>query len=109
VDTVAGEMSLIDSSTFYFLDRFKNGALCNFPWHGSYNGDGLNDDNDDVIVDDDDDIQFSSFQFFIIYVPSQQLQGKLQTQHNVDTVNFNGQTQFKAKDTLQEITGRKTY
>jgi hypothetical protein len=26
-------------------------------------------------------------QFFIIYVPSQQLQGQLQTQHSVDTVN----------------------
>jgi hypothetical protein len=27
-------------------------------------------------------------QFFIIYVPSQQLQGKLQTQHSVDTSNY---------------------
>jgi hypothetical protein len=26
-------------------------------------------------------------QFFIIYVPSQQLQGQLQTQHSVDTGN----------------------
>jgi hypothetical protein len=26
----------------------------------------------------------NSIQFFIIYVPSQQLQGNLQTQHNVD-------------------------
>jgi hypothetical protein len=30
-------------------------------------------------------IQFNSIQFFIIYVPSQQLQGQLQTQHSVDT------------------------
>jgi hypothetical protein len=28
-------------------------------------------------------------QFFIIYMPSQQLQGQLQTQHSVDTVNYN--------------------
>jgi cell division protein FtsL len=27
-------------------------------------------------------------QFFIIYVPSQQLQGQLQTQDSVDTVNY---------------------
>jgi hypothetical protein len=26
--------------------------------------------------------------FFIIYVPSQQLQGQLQTQHSVDTSNY---------------------
>jgi hypothetical protein len=30
-------------------------------------------------------IQLNSFQFFIIYVPSQQLQGQLQIQHTVDT------------------------
>jgi hypothetical protein len=30
----------------------------------------------------------NSIQFFIIYVPSQQLQGQLQTQHSVDTVNY---------------------
>jgi hypothetical protein len=29
-----------------------------------------------------------SVQFFIIYVPSQQLQGQLQTQHSVDTGNY---------------------
>jgi hypothetical protein len=27
-------------------------------------------------------------QFFIIYLPSQQLQGKLQTQHSVDKSNY---------------------
>jgi hypothetical protein len=27
-------------------------------------------------------------QFFIIYVPSQQLQGQLQTQHSLDTSNY---------------------
>jgi hypothetical protein len=31
----------------------------------------------------------NSIQFFIIYVPSQQLQGQLQTQHSVDTGNNN--------------------
>jgi hypothetical protein len=30
----------------------------------------------------------NSFQFFIIYVPSQQLQVQLQTQHSVDTSNY---------------------
>jgi hypothetical protein len=30
----------------------------------------------------------NSIQFFIIYVPSQQLQGQLQTQHSVDTGNY---------------------
>jgi hypothetical protein len=30
----------------------------------------------------------SILQFFIIYVPSQQLQGQLQTQHSVDTSNY---------------------
>jgi hypothetical protein len=28
----------------------------------------------------------NSIQFFIIYVPSQQLQGQLQTHHSVDTI-----------------------
>jgi ABC-type antimicrobial peptide transport system permease subunit len=31
---------------------------------------------------------YYSVQFFIIYVPSQQLQGQLQTQHSVDTSNY---------------------
>jgi hypothetical protein len=31
---------------------------------------------------------FNSIQFFIIYVPSQQLQGHLQTQQSVDTSNY---------------------
>jgi hypothetical protein len=30
----------------------------------------------------------NSIQFFIIYVPSQQLQGQLQTQQSVDTSNY---------------------
>jgi hypothetical protein len=30
----------------------------------------------------------SSIEFFIIYLPSQQLQGPLQTQHSVDTGNY---------------------
>jgi hypothetical protein len=30
----------------------------------------------------------NSIQFFIIYVPSQQLQGQLQTEHRVDTSNY---------------------
>jgi hypothetical protein len=31
---------------------------------------------------------WNSIKFFIIYVPSQQLQGQLQTQHSVDTGNY---------------------
>jgi hypothetical protein len=30
----------------------------------------------------------NSIQFFIIYVPSQQLQGQLQTKHSADTSNY---------------------
>jgi hypothetical protein len=30
----------------------------------------------------------NSIQFFIIYVPSQQPQGQLQTEHSVDTNNY---------------------
>jgi hypothetical protein len=46
--------------------------------------------------DDDDD---NSIQFFIIYVPSQQLQGQLQTQHSADTSKLHyGQTLHKIKD-----------
>jgi hypothetical protein len=33
-------------------------------------------------------INNSSIQFFIIYVPSQQPQGQLQIQHNVDKSNY---------------------
>jgi hypothetical protein len=43
------------------------------------------DNNDD---DDDNNNNNNSIQFFIIYVPSQQLQGQLQTQHSVDTSNY---------------------
>jgi hypothetical protein len=31
---------------------------------------------------------YNSIKFFIIYVPSHQLQGQLQTQHSVDTSNY---------------------
>jgi hypothetical protein len=41
---------------------------------------------------------FKSIQFFIIYVPSQQLQGQLQTQHSVDTSNYiMGEHNLKSK------------
>jgi hypothetical protein len=42
----------------------------------------------------------NSIEFFIIYVPSQQPQGQLQTKHNVDT-------QHEDKDKLQASTGGK--
>jgi hypothetical protein len=40
-------------------------------------------------------------------VPSQQLQGQLQAQHSVATGNYIMDTQYKAKDKLQEISVRK--
>jgi hypothetical protein len=46
----------------------------------------LNDDDDDD-DDDDDNNNNNSIKFFIIYVPSQQLQGQLQTQHSADIHN----------------------
>jgi hypothetical protein len=33
-------------------------------------------------------IAHNSIQFFVIYVPCQQLQGQLHTQHSVDTSNY---------------------
>jgi hypothetical protein len=46
---------------------------------------GLNSMNEWVIIII---LNNNSIQFFIIYVPSQQLQGQLQTQHSVDTSNY---------------------
>jgi hypothetical protein len=40
------------------------------------------------LYDDNDDDDNNSIQFFIIYVPIQQLQGQLQTQSNVHTSNY---------------------
>jgi hypothetical protein len=41
----------------------------------------------------------NSIQFFVIYVPSQQLQGQLQTQHSADTSNYiMDKTQYEVKD-----------
>jgi hypothetical protein len=42
-------------------------------------------------------IKFYSIQFFIIYVPRQQLQGQLHKQHSVDTSNYIMSTQHKIK------------
>jgi hypothetical protein len=51
----------------------------------------------------------NSVQFFIIYVPSQQLQGQLQTQHSVDTSNYlmdkhNIKSKTNYRETLEETT-----
>jgi hypothetical protein len=55
-------------------------------------------------------IQFISIQFFIIYVPSQQLQGQLQTQHSVDTsIYIMDKHNIKSKDKLQASTEGKTH
>jgi hypothetical protein len=48
-----------------------------------------------------------SIQFIVIYVPSQQVQGQLQTQHNVDTGNFimekyNVKSKTNYRQTLKE-------
>jgi hypothetical protein len=51
----------------------------------------------------------NSNQFFIIYVPNQQLQGQLQTQHSVDTGNYIiDKHDIKVKDKLQASTGGRT-
>jgi hypothetical protein len=42
---------------------------------------------DAIHDDDDDDNQFISIQFFVIYVPSQHLQGHLQKQHCVVAIS----------------------
>jgi hypothetical protein len=48
--------------------------------------------------DNDDDNNNNSIHFFIIYVPSQQLQGQLQTEHSVDTSNYiMGEHNLKSK------------
>jgi hypothetical protein len=43
-------------------------------------------------------------QFFIIYVPSQQLLGQLQTQHSVDTGNYiMGKHNIKSKTNYRKL------
>jgi hypothetical protein len=69
------------------------------------------DDEDDS--DDDDNSNNNSIQFFIIYVPSQQPQGQLQTQHKVDTSNYimdkhNIKSKTNYKQALQENTIMQT-
>jgi hypothetical protein len=54
-----------------------------------------------------------SIQFFIIYVPSKQLQGQLQTQHSVDTGSYiKGKHNIKTTATYNKckaipVTGRE--
>jgi DUF971 family protein len=52
----------------------------------------------------------NSIQFFIIYMPSQQLQGHLQTQHTVDTSNhIVGKHNIKSKTNYRKKIGGKTH
>jgi galactitol-specific phosphotransferase system IIB component len=44
----------------------------------------------------------NSIQLFVIYVPSQQLQGQLQTQHSAVIGNYIMDKQHMVKDKLQE-------
>jgi hypothetical protein len=54
-------------------------------------------------------IIINSIQFFIIYVPSQQLQGQLQTQHSVDTGKYiMGEHSLKSKSN-ERYTGGKPH
>jgi hypothetical protein len=51
-------------------------------------------------------------QFFIIYVPSQQLQGQLQMQHSVDTGNHvkdKHEIRVKTRGKLQTSTGERKH
>jgi hypothetical protein len=55
-------------------------------------------------------IQFNSIQIFIIYVPSQQLQGQLQTQHSVDTGNYvMDRHNIKSKTNYMQALEEKTH
>jgi hypothetical protein len=50
----------------------------------------------------------NSIQFFIIYVPSQQLQGQLQTQHSVDIGNYiMEQCNLKSKTNYRQAMEKK--
>jgi hypothetical protein len=60
--------------------------------------------------DDDDDDDDNSIQFFIIYVPSQQPQGQLQTQHSTDIHNYIMDTkQKKTKTNSVALSPRANY
>jgi hypothetical protein len=55
-------------------------------------------------------IQFNWIQFFIIYVPSQQPQDQLQTQHSVDTSNYIMDKHYiKSKTNYKETLEETTY
>jgi hypothetical protein len=52
----------------------------------------------------------NSINIFIIYVSSQQLQGKLQTQHSVDTGNYiMDRRNIKTRDKLQASIGERKH
>jgi hypothetical protein len=58
--------------------------------------------------DSNDSNNNNAIQLFIIYVPSQQLQGQLQRQHSEDKSNcIMDKTQYKVKDKLQASTEGK--
>jgi hypothetical protein len=53
--------------------------------------------------------EYNSIQFFIIYVPSQQLQSQLQTQHSVDTSNYiMDRHNIKSKTNYKQALDEKT-
>jgi ABC-type Mn2+/Zn2+ transport system ATPase subunit len=58
---------------------------------------------------DDDESNNNSIKLLIIYVPSQQLQGQLQTYHSVDTVYTMEKHNTKSKGKLYASTGGKTH
>jgi hypothetical protein len=50
----------------------------------------------------------NSVEFFIIYMPSQQLQGQLQTQHSADTSNYIMDKQYiKSKANYRQVLKEK--
>jgi hypothetical protein len=54
-------------------------------------------------------INNNSVQFFIIYVPSQQLQGQLQTQHSADKSNYiMGKHNIKSKTNYSKYWRKNT-
>jgi hypothetical protein len=60
-----------------------------------------------ILESDDDDANTNSVKFFIIYVPSQQLQGQLQTQHSVDTSTYIME-QYNIKTSYKQAMEEKT-
>jgi hypothetical protein len=69
-----------------------------FNYNNNNNNNNKNNNNNSVL----------SVQFFIIFVPSQQLQGQLQTQHSADTgSHIMDKHNIKSKINYRQVLGEK--